>query len=240
MIKLINILKEINIQTKPQMGKGASFTAYPSKIYPDRVIKTSSSPQDIQNHADMFDKYPTIFPKVYEVTDKYMVIEKLNQQPIQEYNKSVSNLANKLLTVNNPQLPDSIKQFYIDFPTQQKGKLFINKLHDNFNSEYKGTLGTWDALKFNDYYFNPTYNINSYLYPSNPSSTPQFSDEAWEALEPHFNWLIRQDSNIFNFSKKLYNFHKNIVEKYDDLMDLDWHGENVGIDNNGKLKMLDF
>jgi hypothetical protein len=240
MIKLIKILKEITIQTKPQLGKGENFIAYPSKTYSDRVIKTSSSPQNIQNHVNLFNKFPEIFPKVYEVTDRYMVVEKLNQQPIQEYNKKVSDLASKLLTLDNPQLPDPIKQFYIDFPTQQKGKLFINKLHDDFHSEYKGTFGTWDALKFNDYYFSPNFNINSYSYPSNSYSKPQFFDAAWEALEPHFSWLVKQDPKTFNFSKKLYDFHKNIIEKYDELIDLDWHVGNVGIDKNGKLKMLDF
>ena len=240
MIKLMDILKELNIQPKPQLGKGDTFTAYPSKTYPDRVIKTASSPQDVEAHADMFKEYPEIFPKVYEVTDKYLVIEKLNQNPIKEYNKKVSDLAKKLLTSDNPQLPTSIKQFYIDFPSQQNGKLFVNKLYDDFNSEYKGSSNTWDALKFTDYYVDPSFNIDSYIYPKNKNKKTKPMDAMWDALDPHFNWLIRQDSKVFNFSKKLNEFHEDVTENYDGLEDVDWHGGNVGIDKNGKLKMLDF
>lgn len=39
MIKLIDILKELNIQSKIPIGKGNEQTTYPSKIKPGFIIK---------------------------------------------------------------------------------------------------------------------------------------------------------------------------------------------------------
>jgi hypothetical protein len=76
MIKLIDILKELNIQTKPELGSGLSFVTYPSKIDPSKVIKTTiyDEPEKLQDHAYIFIKYPKYFPEVYKATDKYLVI----------------------------------------------------------------------------------------------------------------------------------------------------------------------
>ena len=109
MIKLIDILKELNIQTKSELGSGLSFVAYPSKIDPSKVIKTTiyDEPEKLQDHIYMFMKYPKYFPKVYKATDKYLVIEKLNTKPIIEYYnklKSLTSLLNpfKLIPFYNP------------------------------------------------------------------------------------------------------------------------------------------
>ena len=88
MIKLLDILKEVNIQPKSELGSGLSFVAYPSKIDPSKVIKTTiyDEPEKLQDHAYMFMKYPKYFPKVYKyMPNKYLVIEKLNTRPIIEY-----------------------------------------------------------------------------------------------------------------------------------------------------------
>lgn len=139
MIKLIDLLNEINISPKPELGSGEVFTAYPSKVDPSKVIKISNynNPEDIQYHADIFKNYPKYFPKVYKVTDKYLIIEKLNTKPIIEYYnklKLLTSLLNPFKSIpfynpkkfdpNNP-LDIAIKQH----PELLKTTLKLKKLY---------------------------------------------------------------------------------------------------------------
>jgi hypothetical protein len=174
MIKLIDILKEINILSKPELGSGGVFTAYPSKIDPSKVIKISNynNPKDIQYHADMFRNHPKYFPKVYKVTGKYLVIEKLNIKPIIEY-------YNKLKSLTSLLNPFKLIPFY-------------------------------NPKKFD---------------PDNPLDV-----------------VIKQHPELLEMTlklKKLYKDVDKILEKegYDEL---DFHQENIGIDDKGNFKMLDF
>ena len=82
MIKLSDILKEINIQQKDQLGSGQRSSVYPYNKDPEKIIKTVSDYED-DNEFDLeqikiFQKHPDIFPLVYKVTDKYAILEKLN------------------------------------------------------------------------------------------------------------------------------------------------------------------
>jgi len=174
MIKLIDILKELNIQTKPELGSGISFTAYPSKIDPSKVIKTTNydEPEKIQDHAYMFMKYPKYFPKVHKVTDKYLVIEKLNTKPIIEY---------------------------------------YNKLEP----------------------FSP--------YPDVFRNIPSYDPKKFDP-ENYLDVAIKQHPELLEMTlklKKLYEDVDSILEKerYDEL---DFHSENIGVDDKGNIKMLDF
>jgi hypothetical protein len=82
MIKLLDILNELNIQPKDQLGSGQSSSTYPYNKDPEKIIKTVSDYDD-NNKFDLeqikiFQKHPDIFPLIYKVTDKYAVLEKLN------------------------------------------------------------------------------------------------------------------------------------------------------------------
>tara|TARA_R110000737_G_C14432935_1_gene459998 strand:+ start:61 stop:768 length:708 start_codon:yes stop_codon:yes gene_type:complete len=235
MIKLINLLKELDIQSKPEQGAGNSHTVYTSKNYPDRVIKIPNSQRQkevLDLHIKMFRKYPKFFPKVYKfIPGKYMVIEKLNQKPIRDYIEKTTNLAKKILTLDNPKLPKQIKDFFNQYPELQKGKTFQTYL-DNANTldliEY--IIPGIDATRFIPYNFDLKYDFNQ---------SPTDDD----IVDFQFNWLVKQDSGIFNLTKKIYDFYwevNNNVEK-DDLNEIaDWHGENIALDKKGEVKYLDF
>jgi len=91
MIKLIDILKEISVSGKEPIGQGSQHIIYPHSKDPNKVIKTfdPSEGESINiEQIDTFQKYPNIFPKVYKVTDKYAVLEKLDvNQAITELEK---------------------------------------------------------------------------------------------------------------------------------------------------------
>lgn len=236
MVKLINLLKELNIITKPEQGKGGSHTVYTSKNHPNKVIKIPNSPNTksvLNTHIEMFKKYPKFFPKVYKsISGEYMVIEKLNQKPIYDYNKKATNLAKKLLTLDNLKLPKQIKDFFNQYPKLQKGETFQNYL-DNANSldltENILNEGI-DMVRFIPYHFEINYNFNQ-------SPTDDY------IVDFQFNWLIRQDSSVFNLTKKIYDFYwevNNNVEKDDFYEITDWHGDNIAMDEKGQLKYIDF
>ena len=85
MIKLVNLLKEVTY--KEPEAFGSRHIIYPSQTYPDKIIKTAKiNPKfggDEYNTLDLdaiklFQKHPDIFPIVYKVTEKYVVLEKLD------------------------------------------------------------------------------------------------------------------------------------------------------------------
>jgi hypothetical protein len=101
MIKLINILNEINIQKKPQLGSGdnAEGETYDFVTSPDKVIKkyTQVNAEFKYPQYELMKKYPEFFVKVDKVTDKYVVMEKLkvpipHLQELQNFIKKEVNL----------------------------------------------------------------------------------------------------------------------------------------------------
>jgi hypothetical protein len=104
MIKLVDILKEI--VSKEPKAFGSRHIIYPSQIHPDKIIKTAkTNPEyggDEYNTLDLdsielFQKHPDIFPIVYKVTDKYIVLEKLDDiKPSDE----LENLYNQVIKSN--------------------------------------------------------------------------------------------------------------------------------------------
>jgi hypothetical protein len=101
MIKLLDILNELNIQSKTPIGQGGEQTVYPLKIKPNFVIKkltgeneyfTKDDWKEIINTAQ---QYPEIFAKIDKVDfDKgYFVQEKLDEKSL---TKDVTELYNYL------------------------------------------------------------------------------------------------------------------------------------------------
>lgn len=77
------ILRELDIQKKELYGKGSIHRVYPLKNHPDKVIKIADDPiswKYTQEELEIFKQHPDIFPKVYKVTDKYAIIEKLDDK----------------------------------------------------------------------------------------------------------------------------------------------------------------
>ena len=90
MIKLLDILKEINIQSKTPIGQGGEQTAYPSKIKPGFVIKKLTgeneyfTKEDWEEIIQTAQQHPEVFAQVDKVDfDKgYFVQEKLDEKSL--------------------------------------------------------------------------------------------------------------------------------------------------------------
>jgi hypothetical protein len=88
MIKFINILKELNIQSKIPIGQGGEQTIYSSKIKPGFVIKKLTGENEFYTKDDWKQiiqtakQYPEVFAQIDKVDfDKgYFVQEKLNEK----------------------------------------------------------------------------------------------------------------------------------------------------------------
>ena len=90
MIKLTDILKELNIQPKPKLGSGTEASVYDFATQPDKVIKYH--PGDMFGMADrswdevidIMEKNPNIFVKLYKADPKrkYLVIEKVDAKRV--------------------------------------------------------------------------------------------------------------------------------------------------------------
>ena len=90
MIKLIDLLKELNIQPKTPIGKGGEQTAYPSKIKPGFVIKKLTGENEYFTKEDWAEivktaqQHPEVFAQIDKVDfDKgYFVQEKLDEKSL--------------------------------------------------------------------------------------------------------------------------------------------------------------
>ena len=90
MIKLVDILKELNIQSKTPIGQGGEQTAYPSKIKPGFVIKKLTGENEYFTKEDWKEiiqtaqQHPEVFAQVDKVDfDKgYFVQEKLDEKSL--------------------------------------------------------------------------------------------------------------------------------------------------------------
>lgn len=112
-MKLLNILKEINIQPKIPIGKGDEQTAYPSKIKSGFVIKKFTSESDEfftkEDWAEIIEtaqQYPEIFAQIDKVNfDKgYFVQEKLDEKSLtKDGNELYDYLKDNNILYRNPQ-----------------------------------------------------------------------------------------------------------------------------------------
>jgi hypothetical protein len=90
MIKLINILKELNIQSKVPIGQGSEHTIYSSEIKPGFVIKKLTGENEYYTKDDwkqilqISQQYPEVFAKIDKINfDKgYFVQEKLDEKSL--------------------------------------------------------------------------------------------------------------------------------------------------------------
>lgn len=99
MIKLIDLLNEINIRQKTQLGSGDNVEGeiYPSELSPDKVIKkyTQTNPETKYAQYELMKKYPKFFVEVFKVTPQYVVLEKV-KTPIPGLKELQSYINNEL------------------------------------------------------------------------------------------------------------------------------------------------
>lgn len=85
------ILREI--EKKDRLGSGSYHDVYPLRYDPSKVIKV---PRGVSDYAkeiyrvggsdawfNIFKKYPKYFPKIYKITDKYVMMEKLDTERVE-------------------------------------------------------------------------------------------------------------------------------------------------------------
>lgn len=176
MISLSEIVKELNIQKKGIYGQGAYHNVYPLKNHPDKVVKIS---QDEKNwkytlqQLETFKNHPNLFPKVYKITDKYAVIEKLNDKKAREdIKKAFSYLMllnyendSSLSLVNYMKHNDNFTSGIYDFKGEhpEKYNKAFKELEDILVDRNQQVLYT--LIRFNEF-INKIYDEldNSYVY----------------------------------------------------------------------------
>ena len=140
MIKLTDLLKEINIQFKDPIGQGSEHTVYPSKIKPGFVMKKFTEniilKDDWVKCIQAAQQHPELFAKIDKVDfDKeYVIQEKLDEKSL---TKDLNEL-NDYLEENPPLWDDKeiddfedVLDFLITYPNE------INILN---NTPYEKTL----------------------------------------------------------------------------------------------------
>lgn len=112
MIKLLDILKELNIQTKSSIGQGGEHTVYPSKIKPGFVIKKFTgenkyfTKEDWAEIIETAQQHPEVFAQIDKVDfDKgYFVQEKLDEKSLtKDGNELYNYLKDNNILYRNPQ-----------------------------------------------------------------------------------------------------------------------------------------
>jgi len=114
MIKLIDILKEINIQKKTKLGSGESTEGevYDFVLSPDKVIKkyTEVNPEFKYAQYDFMKQYPEFFVKIYEINPRYVVMEKV-KVPVEGL-KELQHFINKEANINFVRGGEAISNIY--------------------------------------------------------------------------------------------------------------------------------
>lgn len=80
-------IQELNIINKQKIGGGMEHDVYPS-MNPDLVYKVPKGvlPKIRMSWVNLFQEHPDIFPKVKKISEKYVVLEKLDtNKAISEY-----------------------------------------------------------------------------------------------------------------------------------------------------------
>lgn len=88
------ILKEVSLDKKERLGRGSFHDVYPLKYDPSRVVKIPRTRDGYaaaeyweagsESWFNIFKKYPQYFPEVYKITDKYIILEKLDTNRVKQ------------------------------------------------------------------------------------------------------------------------------------------------------------
>ena len=184
MIKLLDILKEIQIQPKKIIGQGEQGNVY--NVGNNKIVKRSTyqdgfSSDEIETY-NLFNQHPDIFPHIYKLTKNYVVMDKLNSP------------GKPLMDVYN----------FLDDIDPLSGDSMPWREEDFLNNIYKGL-----------------YNNNL---------------EIFNLILQKAKKLNRMD--IYNTLKKCLDFCIELKKIFKNKR-IDVTLGNVGIDNDGKIKIFD-
>jgi hypothetical protein len=187
MIKLVDILKEIQIQPKKRIGYGDQGNVY--NVGKNKVVKKSTNlegfSQDEIEIYNLFNQHPDIFPHIYKLTKDYVIMDK------------------------------------IDSP----GKELMN-VYDFLDDVDPSPENKWKSMPWREEDF--LQNIYKSLYDNNLETFNQILQKAKESN--------RMD--VYNTLKKCLDFCIKLKELFQNKR-IDVHLGNVGIGNDGKIKIFD-
>jgi hypothetical protein len=122
MIKLVDILKEIQIQPKKKIGYGNQGNVY--NVGKDKIIKKSTNPkgfsQDEIEIYNLFNQHPDVFPRIYKLTKDYVIMDKLDSP-----GKSLGDVYDFLETTNLWREQDYLNNIYRMISNQNPDDLEI-------------------------------------------------------------------------------------------------------------------
>jgi len=223
MIKLTNLLKEINIQKKTSLGSGYEQEVYPYIKDPNYVLKKwynkDTTEGSIDRFISMYKKYPKYLAKSFKSKDNhdYYFQEKIDndtfkQDVINEFNVFIKKLYEHYKDYPSNDL-EEISYEYDNYGDYGLSHIFEKMAEGNVKS---------DDLKFNG-------DLDDFGY--GPYSSPM------QVLIPNY-----EDINLSRFitNKKLYSQLKKIVPLGNDITITGaFHEGNLGYDKDGNLKIID-
>jgi len=223
MIKLTDLLKELNIQKKTSLGSGYEQEVYPYLKDPNYVVKKwynkDNTEGSIERIVLMYKKYPKYIAKSFKLKDNhdYYFQEKVNnnkfkQDVIDEFNIFIKKLHNHYKDYPTDEL-EEISSEYDDWGDWGLSYIFGKMAEGNVKDEDLIFTGTLDD-----------FGEDSYSSPMN-------------MFIPNY-----KDINISKFitNKKLYSQLKKIVPLGNDItITGKFHEGNLGYDKDGNLKIID-
>jgi len=172
MIKLTDILKELNIQPKPELGKGSEQTAYPYLSNPDFVLKKYNRSMHrgktitgkIEKLKDLSEKYPDLVTKIKIINNDTYAQEKLDwktlskdidSECIKVWNQLVKDYKKAYTSDLKTRVTDYIKQ-RIDFgfwskPPKVKNQQELDDLMDDMTYYIYHTKFLVDPYVYENY-----------------------------------------------------------------------------------------
>jgi hypothetical protein len=194
MIKLINILNELNIQKKPQLGSGDNVEgeAYDFIKSPDKIIKKYTQVNSEFKYAqyNLMKQYPQFFVKIHKMTDKYIVMEKV-----------------KVPIDNLKELQDFIKK-EVDLPWVRGKEGIENRLFNSYSSDV-----------VNGIYLELKENQNSVF-----KKILEKVKEYKESKKYLYNLLIRLYNFLLNLKKSIPSIDKYWLDIHDENIGEDKQG----------------
>lgn len=223
MIKLEDILNELNIRPKTSLGSGYEQDVYPYIKDPNYVIKKwynkDSTEGSIDRFISMYEKYPEYLAKSFKLKDNhdYYFQEKVDndrfkQDVIDEFNIFIKKLYNHYKNYPSDEL-EEISNEYDDWGDWGLSYIFDKMANNNVNP---------DDLEFDgnvDDFGQGVYNSPMHV------------------LIPKYQGI---DLTKFATNKKLYSQLKKIVPLGDNItITGNFHEGNLGYDKEDNLKIID-
>ena len=223
MIKLVNLLKEINIQKKTPIGSGYEQEVYSYVKDPNYVLKKwynkDNTEGSISRFISMYEKYPKYLAKSFKLKDNhdYYFQEKVDndrfkQDVIDEFNVFIKKIYKHYKNYPSDEL-EEISYKYDDYGDYGLSYIFEKMAEDDVKP---------DDLEFNG-------SLDDFGY--GPYNSPMHT------LVPNYEDI---DLSRFVTNKKLYSQLKKIVPLGDEITITGvFHEGNLGYDKDGNLKIID-